>query len=178
MPGGNKCRACGAPMIWARMPSGRLNPLNVDQVQPEPGKGVVAFNPSTGRGVPVINANIDDCARWAERGVTFHTSHFSDCPERGRFQRPRELEQAILDVLGEVLLLEVVPVAAHPVIPFRGRQQLQRDAVVTPRYRAALIEHIAARFAIPAADVERDLDEVGMPILASNTVAAFDARYV
>ena len=81
------CRACGASMLWARMPSGRLNPLNVDEVQPEPGAGVVAFNPATGNGVPVINANAHDCPRWAEHGATFHTSHFATCPERGRFKR-------------------------------------------------------------------------------------------
>lgn len=81
------CRACGAPMLWARMPSGRLNPLNVEQVTPEVGKGVTAFNPQTGHGFPITFACIEDCARWAEQGVTFHTSHFATCPEHARFKR-------------------------------------------------------------------------------------------
>ncbi len=84
------CRACGAPMLWATMPSGRANPLNVDEVEPEASKGVVAFNPRTGHAVPVTYAEIEHCADWAEQGVTFHTSHFSDCPARERFKRPAE----------------------------------------------------------------------------------------
>lgn len=88
------CRACNAPMLWAIMPSGRRNPLNTAEVEPEVGKGVTAFNPRTGHGIPVTIAVIDDCPRWAEQGVTFHTSHFSDCPERGRFRRQLTLEAA------------------------------------------------------------------------------------
>lgn len=80
------CRACGAPMIWAKMPSGRANPLNADQVPPEVGKGVIAFNPDTGHGMPVTFSVIDRCAAWAEAGITFHTSHWSSCPEAHRFR--------------------------------------------------------------------------------------------
>jgi hypothetical protein len=81
------CRACGAPMLWAQMPSGRLNPLDPDPVDAEVGKGVVAYNPNTGHALPVNNANIGDCPRWAARGASFHVSHFATCPERDRFRR-------------------------------------------------------------------------------------------
>lgn len=84
------CRACGVAMLWARMPSGRPNPLNVAEVMPEVGKGVIAFNPDTGRGMPVTDAVIGSCPGWAAQGVTFHTSHFSDCPKRERFRKPAE----------------------------------------------------------------------------------------
>lgn len=82
------CRACGAAMLWAKMPSGRSNPLNAAEVPAEVGKGVIAFNPATGKGLPVTYAVIGDCERWAEQhGVSFHTSHFSDCPKRGQFRK-------------------------------------------------------------------------------------------
>lgn len=70
------------------MPSGRANPLNTETVTPEVGKGVIAYNPKTGKGLPVTYAVIHDCERWAAQGVTFHTSHFATCPERERFKRP------------------------------------------------------------------------------------------
>lgn len=89
------CRACGAPMLWARMPSGRLNPLNVAEVEPEVGKGVTAFNPDTGNGVPVTFAVIGSCPGWAAAGVTFHTSHFSDCPERQRFRKDEKQTEMV-----------------------------------------------------------------------------------
>lgn len=83
------CRACGAPMLWAPMPSGAHNPLNVEQVAAEVGKGVIAYNPATGRGIPITIAVIDRCEGWAAHGVTFHVSHFADCPQRSRFRQPQ-----------------------------------------------------------------------------------------
>lgn len=75
-------------MIWATMPSGRANPLNVEEVKPEAGKGVVAYNPATGGGIPVIGANVPgDVERWAAAGATYHASHFATCPRRGEFKR-------------------------------------------------------------------------------------------
>jgi hypothetical protein len=38
--------------------------------------------------------------------------------------------------------------------------------------RDALVEHLAQRFGIPAADVDRTLDQEGVPILASDTTVA------
>lgn len=80
-------------MIWARMPSGKANPLNVAHTDPTRGNGmaaprVIAYNPETQGGMPVTGTNLQQMLRWEGEGrVTFHTSHFSDCPERGRFKR-------------------------------------------------------------------------------------------
>ena len=80
-----KCRACDARMLWATMPSGAHNPLDVEQVVPQVGMGVVAYNPKTGNAQMVTAANILETAKWADGGVTFHLSHFATCPERERF---------------------------------------------------------------------------------------------
>lgn len=82
-----QCRACHALVIWAKMPSGKQNPLDVAEVIPEPGRGVVAFNPSTGGGMPVTKDNFEKIDFWRRAGATFHVSHFSTCPQRHRFKR-------------------------------------------------------------------------------------------
>lgn len=84
------CRACKTLMLWVLMPSGKLNPLDVGEVTPQSRKGVIAFNPATGGGRPVTVANEAECAALAEKGVTFHLSHFATCPERQRFKRGKE----------------------------------------------------------------------------------------
>lgn len=81
------CRACGARMLWAIMPSGRANPLNAEEVPAELGKGIIALNPRTGHGMPVTYAVIENCPAWSEAGISFHTSHFATCPERRQFKR-------------------------------------------------------------------------------------------
>jgi hypothetical protein len=99
MPDANGvCRACKKPMIWAKMPSGRSNPLNVEEVAEfakldgdklAPLPGITAYNRVSGNGMPITYSNIDAAVLWAEsEHVTFHTSHFSDCPERQKFKRP------------------------------------------------------------------------------------------
>jgi len=84
-----KCRACPAEIIWATMPSGAYNPLDAGEVPCEVGKGVVAYNPATGGGVMVSARNIMQCYGWAQRGVTFHLSHFATCPERQKFKQEK-----------------------------------------------------------------------------------------
>ena len=81
------CRACGAQMIWAKMGSGKLNPLDAAMVEPEAKKGIIAFNPRTGAGCAVTLKNIEECGAWARKGASFHVSHFATCSERQRFRR-------------------------------------------------------------------------------------------
>lgn len=92
------CRACKAPMLWAKMPSGKRNPLDVepvaeiaqlndaDRLLPVP--GLTAYNPETEGGMPITTANLGQMLRWVEEGrVSAHVSHFATCPERDRFKR-------------------------------------------------------------------------------------------
>jgi hypothetical protein len=81
------CGACKAPIQWAKMGSGKMNPLDVEQVPAEAKKGVIAFNPRTGAGSSVTVKNLADCAMWREKGATFHISHFATCPKAQRFKR-------------------------------------------------------------------------------------------
>lgn len=97
MKGGElvQCRACPAMMRGAEMPSGSVNPLDLDEIPLdvvlEGAKGIVAYNPANGHGISItkkVRAESADCLPvWAEKGVTFHVSHFATCPERKRFKR-------------------------------------------------------------------------------------------
>lgn len=81
------CRGCHVEIQWGKMPTGAMNPLNLDRVAPDVGQGVVAYNPKRGTATMVTAENIMECAKWAELGVTFHTSHFATCPEREQFRQ-------------------------------------------------------------------------------------------
>jgi hypothetical protein len=79
------CRSCGASMVWAKMGSGKPNPLDLETVD-QLGVGTVAYNPATGSGRALTRDDIDSgrAATWGERGVTFHLSHFATCPNARR----------------------------------------------------------------------------------------------
>ena len=90
MPDLGVCRACKAPLQWCVMdPSGKRNPLNVDEVDPVAVSGAVAFNPRTGKGRSITAENLTEALGWAEHGATFHLSHFVDCPQRGQFRQEK-----------------------------------------------------------------------------------------
>lgn len=88
-PDAGTCRSCGAYMLWAKMPSGKSNPLNVAEVEPRTKAGVFAYQATTGRGVALKETNIGEVERWKAEGVSFHLSHFATCPQRGQFRRRR-----------------------------------------------------------------------------------------
>jgi hypothetical protein len=77
------CRACPAEILWCTMPGGARNPLDVaDTWPPLVGKGIVAYNPATRNGMMVTAENIERAEAWAQKGVTFHVSHWATCPAR------------------------------------------------------------------------------------------------
>lgn len=64
------CRSCGAPILWAEMPSGRMNCFDVE---PDP-SGLWAIDDTTP--TPTA-AKIERTAGSGEDGFT---SHFATCP--------------------------------------------------------------------------------------------------
>lgn len=87
-----QCRACPAMMRGALMPSGSVNPLDLDEIPLdvvlEGAKGVVAYFDGRGRSVTkAVLANEGELEGWVARGATLHLSHFATCPERKRFKR-------------------------------------------------------------------------------------------
>lgn len=91
-----RCAVCPAEIIWAEMPSGSMMPLDVEQVAPDVAKGVVAFNPRRETATMLSRENIDQAAKWASLGVTFHRSHFSSCPARDHFKAEEHFHQESL----------------------------------------------------------------------------------
>lgn len=88
----DSCQSCAAPILWAQMDTGGRNPLNLEPQDFGLKPGIVAFNPRTGGGHALHQADIDRGApaQWARIGVTFHLSHFADCPNRAAHKgRPR-----------------------------------------------------------------------------------------
>lgn len=88
-----KCRACPAMMRGALMPSGSVNPLDLEEIplaEVQAGaKGVFAYYPGNGHGMSMTKARVAEGkpAEYAAQGCTFHVSHFATCPERKRFKR-------------------------------------------------------------------------------------------
>jgi hypothetical protein len=88
-----KCRACPAVMRAALMPSGKMNPLDLEGVplaDVEAGaKGVFAYYPPNGHGLSLTKARVEEGkpAKYAAAGCTFHVSHFATCPERAKFRK-------------------------------------------------------------------------------------------
>src|SRR5688500_17597483 len=68
-----------------KMPSGRYNPVNVREADPTPGS--VAVNPETGGGIALKGEHMELTEEWAAQGVTFHLSHFADCPKAEEFRK-------------------------------------------------------------------------------------------
>jgi len=72
------------PMRWCKMPSGKMNPLNLEEVDVSV-KGCVAFSRDSESGVVVRDIDREDLAqlqRWAAEGRSFHLSHFATCEHR------------------------------------------------------------------------------------------------
>lgn len=86
-----ECRACPAMMRAAQMPSGSMNPLDLDEIPLdvvlEGAKGVVAYFDGRGRSVTKAARAAGEPQAWAAKGATFHVSHFATCPERHRFKK-------------------------------------------------------------------------------------------
>lgn len=47
---------------------------------------------------------------------------------------------------------------------------------ITPLQRSRLLHHIAVKFGIPASEIASTIDEIGVPILATDVTAAIDRR--
>ena len=76
------------------------------------------------------------------------------------------------DVRAEVPILSMVPIKIT--VPGHDKPQTayQLDlGAITTRQRMRLVEELAERFELDPADVERDLDEMGVPILATDVIA-------
>lgn len=92
----SRCRACNAPLEWVKTPSGKAVPLNPEpinglllegaaglQTARERGWRVVTGYDERGEVRRVAEAPLDQGGTW----VTVRETHFSDCPERGKFRR-------------------------------------------------------------------------------------------
>lgn len=88
----NACTSCGAPILWAWVGKTRM-PLDPEPVAFEQA-GLVAYNPRTGGGRMLVNAELAHVGEWKAGGVTVHRSHFATCPNAAHHRRgtPGQLE--------------------------------------------------------------------------------------
>ena len=79
----DKCRGCGAPIVWVPMTGGKSMPCDVEQVRYRARKGakgkIVTPNGE------VLSADIDVAPEEAT-GIGY-VSHFATCPAAGEFRR-------------------------------------------------------------------------------------------
>jgi hypothetical protein len=80
------CRACKAPIIWARSEHGRPMPLDLE---PDPAGNIATTPLGTGGLLAVVVPagvleRLDD-----EHRAQMRKSHFATCPWAGDFRRPR-----------------------------------------------------------------------------------------
>jgi hypothetical protein len=70
------CRTCSGAIVWVVLVSGERHPIEPAEV--EPGIGVVAWRPDTGKAMVLRGEHLTRAGEWGERyGVTFHRSHFA-----------------------------------------------------------------------------------------------------
>lgn len=78
-------------------------------------------------------------------------------------------EALFREVFGDNQVPIETPIGQYALLPgLAGRQYVYKLALkeITPEQRARLIASLARRFGYPESEVERDLDAVGVPILA------------
>lgn len=87
------CRRCPARLLWARMESGKRNPLDLSPVPLEDvladHRGIVAYDPYQATGTSLNKANRDLITEWAAQGIRFHRSHFATCQAASISRRAR-----------------------------------------------------------------------------------------
>jgi hypothetical protein len=75
----DKCKACDAPIVWAKTPNGKVIPIDAE---PSPDGNVVLFaGPGSGELLAFFR-NVKGAHR-------LHKSHFATCPNADRFRKWR-----------------------------------------------------------------------------------------
>lgn len=76
-----------------------------------------------------------------------------------------------------VPVVSIIPSLAR--LPGRGSSRIYLLDLrqITPEQRAALVQHLARKFSLDPAEVDRDLVQAGMPILAEHCTAVSTQPY-
>lgn len=72
-PSGPRCRSCGAPIQWAKTPSGKMMPVNRAQ--------------ATDGNLNVIRTSDGLTVQPAEKGTGNAVSHYATCPNATQHRR-------------------------------------------------------------------------------------------
>jgi hypothetical protein len=75
----NRCRSCGAPILWARTEKGKKEPIDLE---PNP-KGNIILREREGSEARAIHGVPDEV--WPDEPR--HTSHFATCPNAAEWRR-------------------------------------------------------------------------------------------
>lgn len=70
----DRCRSCGAAVVFVRTPAGKWQPLDAEPL----------------RGAFVVDYPADLDGRGQARAVTAYRSHFSTCPQADQHRAPKE----------------------------------------------------------------------------------------
>jgi len=83
----DKCKACGAPIMWAETSAAKAIPIDVS---PTPRGNVVLYHgPGSGKLLALFG-------KKAQSGATeLYESHFVTCPRAAEFRKPRKRSGAM-----------------------------------------------------------------------------------
>ena len=83
----DKCKACGAPIIWVKTKDGKHVPCNPEEIEIDPAGAktmcVVTDDGGLEWGSPVNR----DSLFLPDRTVTGRVSHFATCPAANKFRK-------------------------------------------------------------------------------------------
>lgn len=83
MPAEARCKSCGATVLWARLASGKLAPINPT---PCPDGNVQLFRRPDGTVYGLVLAKDQ-----RPPGAIMRKSHFADCPAADEFRKARQI---------------------------------------------------------------------------------------
>lgn len=84
-----RCRDCKEPIIWAAMPSGKRNALDVEPIGPEYGKVTLIEHDGDDWKLGLHVEDVELRRELASFGHVFHRSHFEPGACRARMPRER-----------------------------------------------------------------------------------------
>lgn len=79
------CRSCGSPIRWAKTPSGKRMPLDVEPSR----QGNVQLGWVGGEEIAIVLGRQADIAGCVVGGIPLYLSHFATCPSAAQHRASR-----------------------------------------------------------------------------------------
>ena len=78
------CRSCGAPIVWAKTPKGKMMPVDKEPSE----RGTVRLVPNDRKELSAYTYGSIEALQMRSRGVELHAAHFATCTSPSSHRRP------------------------------------------------------------------------------------------